>query len=440
MSNRLCIFVLAFMCSWHCAPKKVTQASRPSLFDEICDIESRRHGDREFEADFVHFGNEAMDRYKAQPGTVDKLLADFDGRTGICRGALLQLLLEVHQPYVIENWQSLDTRLSTDERIALATFIRGQKVTELAPLILKYLGSDSSNLKAIAASALEVMDQKALLPQLLELVDKENSGKVLEQLAASLNLDQYPETQQVMKAIADKPASEARRMALVTWSTSDLPNKRELIEQYTDDSDAEVVATANALLEKLRDKEKLSYTISAPKVVGFEPKDDAPQEIQDLLFGAILQGDLTAVDNALAKGARFHQEDAGGWTPFWTALHRSDAITLKHCIAKGAGTAQKEFGLNPLQSLVKNVWMDVEAKVSVLVEAGVDINEATDNGETALILAAFNNRVLAAQRLLDLGADANKRDNLGRTALDIARLLENDKLVEMLASATQTKK
>ncbi|MDE2811758.1 MAG: ankyrin repeat domain-containing protein, partial [Gemmatimonadota bacterium] len=62
------------------------------------------------------------------------------------------------------------------------------------------------------------------------------------------------------------------------------------------------------------------------------------------------------------------------------------------------------------------------AKIKVLLKAGANANEKDDEGRTLLHLAAVKNFSATAEALLKAGANTNEKDNTGRTPLhDAAR-------------------
>ena len=73
--------------------------------------------------------------------------------------------------------------------------------------------------------------------------------------------------------------------------------------------------------------------------------------------------------------------------------------------------------------------------VSLLLEAGADVNAKGDNEETALMLAAANPNPEVVSLLLEAGADVNARDNRGNSALNYANAINNTRTVEKLRAA-----
>ena len=61
--------------------------------------------------------------------------------------------------------------------------------------------------------------------------------------------------------------------------------------------------------------------------------------------------------------------------------------------------------------------MDYDGIVVVLMSAGANIKAMTEGGQTALMMAAENNRLNAARMLLVAGADVNAQDEFGNTSL-----------------------
>ena len=80
-------------------------------------------------------------------------------------------------------------------------------------------------------------------------------------------------------------------------------------------------------------------------------------------------------------------------------------------------------------------WSGCVDVVRVLVEeGGADVNKAGEEGRTPLCEATAEGREDVVRVLLELGADARIPDERGETALDVARWLGWDGIVEVLES------
>lgn len=71
--------------------------------------------------------------------------------------------------------------------------------------------------------------------------------------------------------------------------------------------------------------------------------------------------------------------------------------------------------------------------ISKLLEQGISIEETGPNGETALMMAARNNRLETAIFLVSAGADVAKKSLRGNNAAEIAKRHGNHDLAAMLA-------
>ncbi len=74
-------------------------------------------------------------------------------------------------------------------------------------------------------------------------------------------------------------------------------------------------------------------------------------------------------------------------------------------------------------------------EVEKLLEAGADVNKQNNDGETALFFAAEHGYVEIAEKLIEEGADVNVQNNNGGTTLMYAIEYGYTEIMEMLRNA-----
>jgi hypothetical protein len=79
-----------------------------------------------------------------------------------------------------------------------------------------------------------------------------------------------------------------------------------------------------------------------------------------------------------------------------------------------------------------NACEEKDKIIKLLISNGADLNRQNTEGSTALIQAASNRLYKSLQLLFDAGADPNIADKDSKTALDLARIHQNKKVIEML--------
>ncbi|HWA61048.1 MAG TPA: ankyrin repeat domain-containing protein [Caulobacteraceae bacterium] len=116
----------------------------------------------------------------------------------------------------------------------------------------------------------------------------------------------------------------------------------------------------------------------------------------------------------------------------------------KDVLASVQSTLQFEFGDRPIRSIddrgmfgdtpliITMSWEDVEA-ARLLLEAGAAVDARGEDGETALHRAASSDSVELVRLLMDAGASADIENDEGRTPRDIARVLGNSEILDVIA-------
>jgi ankyrin repeat protein len=155
---------------------------------------------------------------------------------------------------------------------------------------------------------------------------------------------------------------------------------------------------------------------------------------------------LELINRAVKKGAALNPQiiarlpprhDQGGddrttvgTTPLLRAARNGDVDGVRVLLELGAAPSIPAMrGVTPLLAAAGQEWLrnrlytdDAEYidVIRQLVAAGADINERNDQGETALHVAADHASLAVVRYLAENGATLDAKDNLRRTALDVA--------------------
>jgi hypothetical protein len=139
-----------------------------------------------------------------------------------------------------------------------------------------------------------------------------------------------------------------------------------------------------------------------------------PKPGKTKLMDAANDGDEVRFQAALAAGDKLTDVDASGWTPLMYAAGSYGNPEEGEILKAGANVnARSKRGETALMASAATGRADED-----LLEAGADVNAVNDLGMTTLMLLVQRGDPDEIKTLLKAGADAQKKDASGRTALD----------------------
>lgn len=140
-------------------------------------------------------------------------------------------------------------------------------------------------------------------------------------------------------------------------------------------------------------------------------------------YNNVFTENIPKFSRLMASGVQLEAQDLRGFTPLIYACFLEDAQLAKFLVEKGANiNAQCRLGLTPLHYLIKARVLP-EMFIKLFLDRGADANSQDKTGKTPLHHAAMidgNRMALECRSLLAYGAEINRKDNDGATALDIA--------------------
>jgi ankyrin repeat protein len=145
------------------------------------------------------------------------------------------------------------------------------------------------------------------------------------------------------------------------------------------------------------------------------------------MMTAATWGDADQVEALLSNGEKADENDSGGFTPLMGACHRASAydivkLLLEHGADVNTATPQ---GFTALMIASENGRLDI---VRLLLDANPAVNVQDQFGLTALMRAAKAGHREVVRLLLEKGADPNVKTSKGMTALDYAERSGQERL------------
>jgi ankyrin repeat protein len=107
-------------------------------------------------------------------------------------------------------------------------------------------------------------------------------------------------------------------------------------------------------------------------------------------------------------------------------------------LAAGGGTRRRDTPVfTPSGAVFTSAQVPIAPSVQlveILIDAGADLATATNQGNTALHIAAYRGHAAVVATLLSRGADRTARNSIGETAEDLARRYDQTEVLEVLAA------
>jgi hypothetical protein len=143
------------------------------------------------------------------------------------------------------------------------------------------------------------------------------------------------------------------------------------------------------------------------------------ERAQALLFDAAKLGRAELVPGLVAAGADANAKDARGFTPVILAAYNDQLATLDALIAARADAClpDRDQGNTALMGAAFRGHDVIAAR---LLTAGCAVDARNKAGQTALMMAALFGRTAQVDMLIAAGADARAADASGRTAASVA--------------------
>ena len=168
--------------------------------------------------------------------------------------------------------------------------------------------------------------------------------------------------------------------------------------------------------------------------LAYTRKHSAPTD----LMNASDRGDLGTIRRLIKAGTQINAFDARGMSALKYAVQghqRTDELmyrTVNLLLDAGADVnlADKDSGQTPLmEAAFFHEWK----LCSLLVHRGADVNKRDNSGQTAIFFGS--NDVQTARTLIKLGANVRMTDDMGETALHQAVFRHNTEVVTALVGA-----
>ncbi|KAK1759647.1 ankyrin repeat domain-containing protein 50 [Echria macrotheca] len=147
---------------------------------------------------------------------------------------------------------------------------------------------------------------------------------------------------------------------------------------------------------------------------------------------AASKGHASIMKQLIKAGAVVHSADNYGMTPMLYGIILGHDAVVTRLMKEASADYIRNFRNEFFLSFVSKGGKDVKVVVEWLLDSGVDIETADEEGRTALGLAACNGHQDTVRLLVDKGANIEAVDKVGRTALGLAAGSGHESIVQLL--------
>ncbi|MBP5427568.1 MAG: ankyrin repeat domain-containing protein [Clostridiales bacterium] len=179
------------------------------------------------------------------------------------------------------------------------------------------------------------------------------------------------------------------------------------------------------LSKKARLNEKYMQGLSAVKFI-----DDygISENVAKIVLEAVLD----------KKDLNSNMEGEGSLSPLMYALRRSNISLVKVLISLGVDVnCVDKYANTPLKDICSSTENITNIRIAkLLIDNGADINKENYRGITALMIACCSDNIGFVKLLLVEGADVLKKNKNGKTALDMAQEIDNKDMINLLRKKT----
>ena len=126
------------------------------------------------------------------------------------------------------------------------------------------------------------------------------------------------------------------------------------------------------------------------------------------------------------------EKDGRGFPAIVLATYGQQVEVTQILIDAGVDIDQKDSAGNT--ALMGVTYKGNEEIAKLLIEAGADVNAANFTNATPLIYAATFAQIGIAKLLLENGADKETKDNKGNSAIDLAKMKDDQGMHDLLTS------